>query len=211
MIRWVSLLTGARFQIMSAISIPVSRPSGRVIVVANPSLQHPPAAVMEQLGFECQPVTDPYAALAEVCANPSIFHAMVLSLQSLYREELSVIATIKRRFTHLEIWLMHTDGRQAALAEAMRLGADGLLAEDGLHRLATPAPLMDQPLPSKVIGFVGHSSQSLPAEQTDQQTDAHQTDTFEEGTVGEPVLTADELRALLQEQPSMPPSGGRDN
>jgi hypothetical protein len=25
--------------------------------------------------------------------------------------------------------------------------------------------------------------------------------------IGEPVLTADELRALLQDQPSMPPSG----
>src|SRR5271170_5535789 len=118
---------------MSAISIPVSRPSGRVIVVANASLQHQPDAVMQQLGFQCEPVNDPYAAMAEVCANPGSFHAIVLSLQSLYREELSVIATIKRRFAYLEIWLTHTDGRQAALAEAMRLGADGLLAGDGLH------------------------------------------------------------------------------
>jgi hypothetical protein len=200
---------------MSAISIPVSRPSGRVIVVANASLQYETDAVMQQLGFECEPVNDPYAAIAEVCANPDSFHAIVLSLQSLYREELSVIATIKRRFAYLEIWLTHTDGRQAALAEAMRLGADGLLAGDGLHRLASAATAPTvEPLPAKVIGFVGHTSQGAPAQNlTDEpQSEAHQTETFEEGAVGEPVLTADELRALLQEQPSMPPSGGgRDN
>jgi hypothetical protein len=28
--------------------------------------------------------------------------------------------------------------------------------------------------------------------------------------VGEPVLTAEELRALLQDQPAMPPSGGEE-
>jgi hypothetical protein len=170
---------------------------------------------MQQMGFQGDAVNDPYAAMAEICANPGAFHAVVLSLQSLYREELALIATIKRRFAHLEIWLAHTDGRQAALAEAMRLGADGLLAEDGLHRLATAtAPPALEPPPAKVIGFVGHASPGPPLQSEPAEADAepHHTETFEEGAVGEPVLTADELRALLQEQPSMPPSGGaRDN
>lgn len=190
---------------MSGISIPVSRPPGRVIVVANSSIQNQPDAVIQKLGSECLYATDPYAAMAEICVNPGEFHAVILSLQSLYREELNIIATIKRRFGHLEIWLMHTDGRQAALAEAMRFGADGLLAEDGLHRIAPPpAPMATHP--SKIVGFGGPVSMNP---STDRQGDSeHPAD---DNPVGEPVLTADELRALLQEQPSMPPSGGRDN
>ena len=43
----------------------------------------------------------------------------------------------KRRWPHLDVWLTHTDGRASTLAEAMRLGADALLADDGqLHRTA---------------------------------------------------------------------------
>jgi hypothetical protein len=191
------IVVSQRASSMSAISIPVSRPSGRVIVVANPSLHHQPDAVMQQLGFECQSASDPYAAFAEVCANPSSFHAVVLSLQSLYREELSLIATIKRRFAHLEIWLMHTDGRQAALAEAMRLGADGLLAEDGLHRIAMTPPAPVTPVVESIPAAA--TAENAPADENSGASDR-------DFVIGEPVLTADELRALLHEQPSYPPN-----
>ena len=72
-------------------------------------------------------------------AEPSkdaTYRAMILCLNSLYREELSFIASIKHRYPHIEIWLSQTDGRAAALAEALRLGADGLMSEDGPHRFA---------------------------------------------------------------------------
>jgi len=72
--------------------------------------------------------------------RPQTYGAMVLSLQSVYREELSLIATVKVRFPQVEIWLTDTDGRQASLADAMRLGADGLLGNDGLHRVAMAGP-----------------------------------------------------------------------
>jgi len=130
------------------------------------------------------------------------YRAVILSLASLYREELGFIATVKRRFPHIEIWLAHTDGRQAALAESMRLGADGLFDVDGLHRIATPSanepvyhalPPAAAPVPLQ------------PAEMPPQMAPAEMS----EG-VGEPVLTADELRALLQDQPAMPPSSGEE-
>ena len=103
----------------------------------------------------------------------------------------------------MEIWLTQTEGRMAALAEGMRLGADGLVAEDGsLHRMAAPA--LDtttapsaEPLPS----LTGETPTEpvVPPSPYDGAND--------ETPIGEPVLTADELRALLQDQPSMPPSG----
>ena len=76
------------------------------------------------------------------------------------------------------------------------MGADGLLAEDGLHR--TGASLASgQALP--------YASPAAPI-----AADSAAGAVEESINGGEPVLTADELRALLQEQPSMPPSGGSE-
>jgi hypothetical protein len=81
------------------------------------------------------------------------------------------------------------------MAEAQRMGADGLLAEDGLHR--TGASLA--------------SGQALPYASPAAPMAPDAAGAVEESiNGGEPVLTADELRALLQEQPSMPPSGGNE-
>jgi len=128
--------------------------------------------------------------MVHLCKRPLFYSAIILSLNSLYREELSVIASIRRRFSHVDIWLSDTDGRQAALAEAMRLGADGLFAEDGLHRIAGGAPAphiaaavdiatskMAEPHPPKEAGPGPEKS-------------------------ADPLLTAEELRALLHESPS---------
>jgi hypothetical protein len=173
-----------------------------VLIIANPTLQTQPMHLMQQLGFECLAAPDPYAAMAELCVNGPAYRGVVISLQSLYREEIALIGTIKRRFMNLELWLTHTDGRQAAMAEAMRLGADGLIAEDGLHRIAaTPATesLSVPKLPSESIVLPQISQAPSETSETD------------EPSMSEPVLTADELRALLQEQPSMPPSSGSEN
>lgn len=178
---------------MSAVSLPVTRPIGRALVVANSSSRAQPLDVLERLGFSCAEADDPYFAMLELCRKPLVYRALILSLTSLYKEELALIESVKKRFPHVEIWLTQTDGRQASLAESMRLGADGLLAEDGLHRIAlTPAaesPAVAQP--------------SVSDDGADALAD-HDVST------GEPVLTADELRALLQEQPSLPQSGGDD-
>jgi hypothetical protein len=178
---------------MSGVSFPVKRPVGRALVVGTASSRSQPLAAMQSLGYTCAEIDDPYAAAAELLKRPLVYRAIVLSLTSLYREELNLIATLKRRLPHLDIWLTHTEGRQAAMAESVRLGADGLLGEDGaLHRLLQQQPAQQtEPTPT--------TSEPEPVTQ-------HMVDPVDlEMPSGEPVLTADELRALLEEEPSMPP------
>ncbi len=188
---------------MSGVSLPVTRPIGRALVVANPSSRSQPLAVLQRLGYSCAEADDPYTAMLELCRKPLVYRALILSLSSLYKEELSFIESVKKRFPHVEVWLTQTDGRQGSLAESMRLGADGLLADDGLHRIAiTPATE-----PAKLSSRVTMAESSANDDNADQS--AESASIFDHDlAVGEPVLTADELRALLQEQPSLPPSSG---
>ena len=87
----------------------------------------------------------------------------------------------------------------AAAAEAMRLGADGLLGEEGLHRMAPlPAAREVPPIPQPI-----EEPELEPSETASSEPAA-----APEPAAAEPVLTADELRALLQDQPSMPPPQG---
>jgi len=157
--------------------------------------------MLERLGFASTEVDDPYAAMADLCRRPLIYRALVLSLGSLYREELPLIAVVKRRFPHVEIWLTQTDGRAAALADGMRLGADGLLGEDGLHRVAVPGAA------SAGNAAIGRGNESLSGEAVHAEAvaEANESSTDFERSLTEPVLTADELRALLQEQSTTPP------
>lgn len=187
---------------MSGVSLPVTRPSGRALVVGNAAGRAEPLGTMQRLGYACAEMDDPYAAMAELCRRPLVYRAVILSLASLHREELAMIPGVKRRFPHVEIWLTHTDGRQAALADAVRLGADGLLSGEGLHRMALsqaggamlPAMELEPAAPR-------HPIESAP---TASPQAARKAD---EVGAAEPVLTADELRALLQEQPLPPPVG----
>ena len=184
---------------MSGVSFPVNRPAGRALIVGTASTRTQPLATLQRLGFTCAETDDPYHAMLELCRRPMVYRAMILSLTGLYREELQVVAATKRRFPHVEIWLTHIDGRQASLAEAMRLGADGLLADDGLHRTAAGA------FPVETLPGALRATGSLPSETPATAVAAHHDE--DDANVAEPVLTADELRALLQEQPVMPPSG----
>jgi len=124
---------------MSSVSLPVTRPTGRALLVGGVDCRQRPLALLQDIGYVCVEADDPYSAMVELSRRPQAYRAMVLSLQSVYREELSLIATIKTRFPQVEIWLTDTDGRQASLADAMCLGADGLLGNDGLHRVAMAA------------------------------------------------------------------------
>ena len=125
---------------MSSVSLPVTRPTGRALLVGSGDCRQRPLGLLHDIGFVCVEADDPYSAMVELSRRPQAYRAMILSLQSLYREELSLIATVKARFPQVEIWLTDIDGRQASLADAMRLGADGLLGDDGLHRVAMAAP-----------------------------------------------------------------------
>src|SRR4051812_49274654 len=182
---------------MSGMSLPVQRPTGQALLVAGPGNRAQPLDVLRGLGYSATEADDPYAAMTELCRRPLVYRAVILSLASLYREELAIIPSIKARFPHVELWLAHTDGRQAVLAEAMRLGADGLLADDGLHRVAKSAaegtsesPDVPPPVQSTTTEFAARAG--------DPNAGSHD-DSGNDPTDG-PILTADELRALLHEQ-----------
>ena len=193
---------------MSGVSLPVTRPIGRALIVGHPSARSHPVATLRSLGYDCAEADDPYTAMVELCRRRQAYHALILSLASLYREELNLIATVKRRFPHLEVWLAHTDGRNAFLAEALRYGADGLLSDDGLHRIATPAPVSNEALVTHHEPDTAQRPipiESVAGESSDEEDDA--TSVWEPHS-DEPLLTADELRALLQDQP-YPPAAER--
>jgi DNA-binding NarL/FixJ family response regulator len=144
---------------------------------------------LSQLGFQCGEVDEPYAAIAELAKRPLQYRSVVLSLQSLYREELQIIATIKARWPQLDVWLTHTDGRATATADALRFGADGLLTEEGLQRT--------------VMGSAARSMEPKTSSAEPPTNLPNQASDFsDEESSSETVLSADELRALLQEPPA---------
>jgi hypothetical protein len=120
---------------MSGANSTASRHTARALVVGNAALRSPVVSALAAQQISAFESDDPYVAMAELCRRPLLYKAIVLSLQSLYREELAMIPAIKRSYRHLEVWVCDIDGRSAALAEAMRLGVDGLLGEEGLHRI----------------------------------------------------------------------------
>ena len=187
---------------MSGVSLPVTRPVGRALLVGSPAVRIEAVGMLERLGFSSTEADDPYAAMTELCRRPLTFRALILSLGSLYREELPLIAVVKRRFPHIDIWLTQTDGCAAALADGMRLGADGLLGEDGLHRIAVPGAASAENASGGREGEPLGSGESIHAEAT---AEANASSPEFERSLTEPVLTADELRALLQEQTTTPP------
>ncbi|MDB5301185.1 MAG: hypothetical protein JWO87_2848 [Phycisphaerales bacterium] len=197
---------------MSGVSLPVTRPTGRALLVGNPASRAQPLGMLMGLGYACGEADDPYSAIAELCRRPMVYRALILSLSSVYREELNIVRTVKRRFPHMDVWLTHTDGRQATLAEAIRLGADGLLAEDGLHRIGLPmsggeGPVMLRPVTAAASFGMDPTPASPPAPAAPAMSD-EAIDAESDMQMGEPVLTADELRALLQEQPMLPREDG---
>ena len=186
---------------MTGVSMPVTRPTGRALIIGSPACRNAPLGTLQRLGFTCAEIDDPYSAMAELCRRPLVYRAIILSLASLYREEMPLIQAVKRRWPHVDIWLTQTDGRHAALADAMRLGADGLLSEDGLHRTALAGGTTDTVYRSSE-GAAGPTITPVSAvPPVDHSPDPQD----EEMSGNEPILTADELRALLAEQPMVMP------
>ena len=188
------------------------------MVVGSAAGRAGPVGTMQQMGYACAEADDPYAAMAELCRRPMVYRALILSLAAIHREELAMIPALKRRFPHLEVWLTHTDGRQSTLAEAVRLGADGLLSEEGLHRMAVPPAGSvpydpDSAAEGPVAAPVARQEAARPEPSPVSHAPAgarHGAADEEPNAIGEPVLTADELRALLQEQPAPPPAGNSE-
>ena len=199
---------------MSGVSLPLSRPVGRALVVGGSACRAEPLAILARQGVGCDEADDVYAAMATLAHRPMVFRAMVLSLSSLYREELDIIATIKRRYPHMEIWVSQSDGRAAALAESVRLGADALVSGEGIHRIDQSPP----PAARAGIGSIRPAASAVSIVQDGGLADPvgrlagerisdHPGD---DNGMGEPVLTADELRALLADQSPVLPQHGEE-
>jgi hypothetical protein len=186
---------------VSAAGPATSRPNGRALIVGQPAFRGGPSLTLQRRGYACTEVDEPYQAMVQLCKRPLFYSAIVLSLNSLYREELPIISTIKQRYHHIDIWLSDTDGRQAALAEAMRQGADGLFAEDELHRIAGGthgAGTVQSALDAGKEGFATDAS----GEESVNSSAKTAGDSASGEKSADPLLTAEELRALLQDTPN---------
>lgn len=172
--------------------------AGHALVACNAALSIPLGEQLEAIGYRATLSPDPYALLIELLEQPMVYDAVVLSLPAIYREELWIIRTIRERMPMVDVLIAHSDGRHAALAEAMRLGATGLIGEEGIHRLVR----LSEPPPQEI----NHDRGSSKTERDESRRVV--ADSVDESVAddGQPLLSADELRALLAEQPSLPPS-----
>ena len=210
---------------MSASNSSHSRLPRQALVVGTAALRGGAVESARAMGLTIVESEDPYSAMAELARDPGRFHAVILSLQSLYREELQIIPSIKLSIPAVEIWLTDAEGRSAALAQAMRLGAEGLLGEEGIHRAASgngtdastatqgsgtvhvkPVPVPAKPADDRPVALArppirDESVAAVPirtAERLQNRAVLEEEDPYN-SSPGEPVLTADELRALLHD------------
>jgi hypothetical protein len=234
---------------MGVASLITFRHDGPVLLVGTAALREKLAKLLADSQIHLAEAEDPYAAMAELCRHSPPYAAVVLSLQSIYREELEMIAVVRRRLPATEVWLTDLEGRSAALAEAMRLGATGLVDGDGFHRLQEqilpPVPTASahvvlqeaEPTRSESSGTVRQRNGPRRAERAESEPVAELPREERRPTRAanaprrrrrgpspssepsaksneapaasrapdEPVLTAEELRALLQDQPGLPP------
>ena len=148
-----------------------SFPNGRALAIVPEPDRTLAAQALGRVGYEAVFAADPYAAMLELSGRPLAYRAVLLSLVALYPPELRMIEAIKGRFSHVDVFLADVEGRGAALAQAVRLGADALLDAGRLHRLASSRATE---VPRR----------TPPAEPPDGSREA--------------ILTAAELRALLE-------------
>ena len=180
--------------LMLTANVNIPKAVGHALVIASNGCREESRQALAGIGYEIDECDEPYAALIELCRRPLVYRAIVVSLQCLYPEELTLISTVRRHFPHVSIWLAHTDGRQASLVEAMRLGAEALIDRDGIHTFAEPAQAMHEPkqMTFRPVPSQEHEApEPLPARNSANDHDAR---------AAEPVLTAAELRALLGDQ-----------
>ncbi len=174
----------------------------------------------QQIGFGCVYCDEPYAAMRELARRPRFYDAVVLSLTSIYREELAIVEAVRRIGPHLTVWLAQADDRAAVVEDARRYGATGLLDHRGAILFDQPGH--DQPPAGADAAHdapeFGTSNAAPDAPRSDHDglqslsdTDRHRTPGHEDhddlpiNGFGDPVLTAEELAALLHDVPPAPP------
>lgn len=180
---------------MDAVAYPVHRARARALVIGHATTRGSAVAALESLGHEVSCVEDPYTAMVELCERRGQYQMLVLCLAGLYREELAIIPAVAAHAPEVEAWLAQTDGRAALTAEAVRLGAVGLVSSEGLHRM----------------GKTGHETPRDPAPEAAADAAPEASDVAEADLSADGLLTAEELRALLEDLPPLAAPPARDS
>ncbi len=128
------------------------------------------AQLLAAEGLQVELASDPYAAIAELAGRPLVYRALVLPLPQLFPEELALVRVVKKRFPHVQTIASEVPEKMIRSDELRRLGFDAVLSEK-LRLLASPV---------KAEGFTPRPVQISAGD-------------------SEPVLTAEELRALLSD------------
>ncbi len=176
--------------------------------MAADSCRAPLAAQLARLGRGCVQCADPYAAMRHIAARPADYETLIVSLAGLYAPEVALVSAVKRLYPHVELWLAHSEGRAALLAQAVQRGADGLWDEHGPHRLAQRPGGQINDAEVIATSMTPISPSASAAAQIVQNPIVNQppaeehNDLDNDFSLGDPVLSAEELRALLQEQPA---------
>ncbi len=147
---------------MSVVNVPIIQPGAHALIIGAQESRNQPQLVLEHHGFDCAFADDPYAGMAELSRKSAVIRAVAICLNGLYREELMLVSVIKHRWPHIEVFLAHVDGRQSAMSEALQLGADGLLTDGELQRLA-PARSNDR---SKLMAANSQFGRPEPVQET---------------------------------------------
>ena len=143
---------------------------GRALLIGK-RIPSQDAQLLAAEGLQVELTTDPYAAIAELAGRPLVYRALVLPLPQLFPEELALVRVVKKRFPHVQIIASEVPEKVNRTDDLRRFGFDAILSE-ALQSLATPA---------KSEVFTGRPIQKSVGD-------------------SEPVLTAEELRALLSDE-----------
>lgn len=164
---------------------------------------------LHRLGAACVVLDDPYRAIAEMARRPGSYPVAVFVLPSIYPNELPAIAAILRHSPGTRVVLAAAEQQVALLAAALRLGASGVVTEEGIESFGTserePAPppsivparppaVMHAP-PARVV----EAKPPSPALQEEVEAEEPEPEHEQDMDVQDPILTADELHALLHD------------
>lgn len=198
----------------------------RVGVVGDGDALARTLGTLHRLGAQCAVLEDVYHAASELSRRPGAFGAVVLVAPCLYPEEVAAIPALRACSPGLKVVLASAEQHLSLLAAALRAGCVGVLTDAGIEVMNRPAPvevpaasLRTEPpagparaaepvrpvaparapepgLPERLLLDDEHP---LPADTTDAHDHPDDADDPFEFPSHEPLITAEELHALLRD------------
>jgi hypothetical protein len=179
-------------------------------------------------GIAATSVSDPYAAMLLIAANPRGWQMIVLNLQQMFDAELAVLSAVRAVAPDCRVAVTRADGRPALLARALRLGLDGIFTGTAIEWFTPPPPTTPQasarstPVTAVALEPTAATPPGQMARQSapetkpvitanedlnDDPTDQTALRSVAEIDLDEPLLTAEELKALLSDHGIRPAAG----